>query len=55
MAQSQLTTEKTEYIYGSILINCTNLRDTINTEIKQWIAIYGKAMQVCYVQYTAHF
>ena len=48
MAGSQLTTEKTEYIYGSILINCVNLRGTIDTEIKQWIAIYGKAMQIKY-------
>ena len=35
MARSQLTTEKVEYIYGSILISCSTLRDTIDTEIKQ--------------------
>lgn len=45
MAQSQLSTEKTEYRYGSIMIDCAMLRETIDTEIKQWISIYGKAMQ----------
>ena len=35
MARSQLTTEKVEYVYGSILISCGTLRDTIDTEIKQ--------------------
>ena len=35
MARSQLTTEKVEYIYGSILISCSTLRETIDTEIKQ--------------------
>ncbi len=48
MAQSQLTTEKTEYRYGSILIDCVLLRDTIDTEIKQWISVYGRAMQTKY-------
>ena len=35
MARSQLTTEKVEYVYGSILISCSTLRETIDTEIKQ--------------------
>ena len=48
MAQSQLTTEKIEYRYGSILIDCAHLVETIDLEIKQWISIYGKAMQVKY-------
>jgi hypothetical protein len=34
--------------YGSIMISCNTLRDTIDTEIRQWISIYGKAMQVKY-------
>jgi len=48
MAKSQLTTEKTEYRYGSILIDCATLGQTIDGEIKQWISIYGKAMQIKY-------
>ena len=48
MAKSQLTTEKTEYIYGSIMIDCENLKETIDMEIKQWISVYGKAMQIKY-------
>ncbi len=34
--------------YGSILIDCVTLRDTIDTEIKQWISVYGRAMQTKY-------
>ena len=48
MARSQLGTERTEYRYGSILIDCVSLRDTIHEEIKQWLSIYGKAMQIKY-------
>ena len=48
MAKSQLTTEKPEYRYGSIMIDCKNLKETIDMEIKQWISVYGKAMQVKY-------
>ena len=35
MDRSQLKTEKVEYIYGSIMISCSTLRDTIDAEIKQ--------------------
>ena len=36
------------YRYGSILIDCKNLTETIDQEIKQWISVYGKAMQIKY-------
>ncbi len=45
MSASQLTTEKTEYHYGSILIDCLSFRDTIVTEVKQGISVYGQAIQ----------
>ena len=48
MAMSQLTTEKNDYYYGSILIDCNHLKTTIDVEIRQWISVYGKAMQVKY-------
>ena len=48
MAKSQLTTEKLDYQYGSILIDCKHLKETIDMEISQWISVYGKAMQVKY-------
>lgn len=48
MAMSQLTTERPEHCYGSILIDCRTLTETIDMEIKQWISVYGKAMQVKY-------
>jgi len=38
----------TQLRYGSILIDCATLRQTIDGEIKQWISIYGRAMQVKY-------
>ena len=37
-----------KYRYGSILIDCKNLTETIDQEIKQWISVYGKAMQIKY-------
>jgi dynein heavy chain len=48
MAKSQLTTEEPEYRYGSIMIDCHNLKETIDMEVKQWISVYGKAMQIKY-------
>ena len=36
------------YRYGSILIDCKNLTETIDQEIKQWISVYGRAMQIKY-------
>ncbi|CAB4063578.1 DNAH [Lepeophtheirus salmonis] len=45
MAKSQLTSEASTYQFGSILIDCACLKETIDMEIKQWISVYGKAMR----------
>ena len=48
MTKSQLSTEKDEFKYGSILISTSEFKETLNNELQQWINILTKAVHFKY-------